>query len=253
MRATIWAAGLALGMLGQAQAASLPLDTLFSDLGISGTLTITSITPEGTRCRIAATAETPDMLAELDRKGQAEGNMGSDWNRLFWVGPTALQSVEGPGTLRLASRVRYENWIEIDFGFDTLKTKTIQETLDVDLQMRVQWDGDLDTLSLAYQLVGIRGVPDEILSALGQLGLQMGGASEMSLPATETTQTLSPQIEDGPRFRATPDGKGLYTDLTVSAELPRTALVNSCIALQSALQNTPERLADFLASVIRGM
>lgn len=253
MRALIVAAILTLPLSVQAQSAFIPLEDLFGDVGLSGTLAVESILPKGDRCAISVNVVAPALLSEIDRLGRSQGNMGSSRNRLYWVGPTRLRGVRGPNTILLTSRARYESWTYIELVFDTIKNENFQDTKTVDLRLSVDWNSAAKTLKLSYEIQNIRNFPGSLEAALRGLGLQLGGLSTFDLPDTSSTERLEPEITEGPTFEATSDGKGLTIAAVVTANLPRNLLVDSCVALRSALAAEPEKLSDFAVNIVKGM
>lgn len=253
MRVFILVALLAVPLSARAQSASILLQDLFGDIGVSGTLAIDSIAPEGDRCTISVIVSAPALFSELDRLGQSQGNIGSSRNRLYWVGPTRLRGVQGPSTILLTSRARYESWTYIEVLFDTIKTKNFQDTKNIDLRLSVEWNGDINTLLLSYEIQNIRNFPGSLEAALRSLGVRFGGSSTLPLPETSAAEQLQPEITEGPLFEATSDGNGLTVSAIVAVKLPRYVLIDSCVALSSALATEPATLSNFIVNVIEGM
>ena len=253
MRALITAAILFLPLSAKAQSAFIPLQDLFGDVGLSGTVAVESISPKGDRCAISVIVVVPALLSEMDELGRSQGNMGSSRNRLYWVGPTRLRGVEGPNTILLSSRARYESWTYLELVFDTIKNKNFQDTKTVDLRLFADWNRAAKKLKLSYEVQNIHNFPGSLEAALRGLGLQFGGSSTFDLPDTSSTERLEPEITEGPTFEATSDGKGLTISAVVTANLPRNLLVDSCVALRSALAAEPEKLSEFAMNIVKGM
>lgn len=232
---------------------SIPFDRILDQPDITGTFLVSDITPQGDgRCALSVTARVPSLFDQLDAMGRARENMGGNTHRLYWVGPTNLTSANG-NTITMSSRARYELWGEIDVLFDTIKTKILQDTKTVDLLLVVDWDAAANALSLRYDITNIRNFPGEVEGWLRTLGVDFGGQERLTVPQNDTLAELAPEIIAGPAFAAYQRGLDIRVDATLvlpNRDLVWGLSVDSCITLQSLVQNDAQKATDLVLWLI---
>lgn len=211
MAVALLAAGLGHG--AGAQIASFALMDVAPKSPVPGIVTVDTVVRAGQDYRVTLTVHSDTLFADLDQIGRAQGNIGSNTSRLYWVGPTRGSHVAGRTTF-VTTRARFEHWAIIKLLFDTVKTKTIQETKTVTISVVPTWSPPR-TLSLAYRIENIANFPDDLERRLQHLGVSFGGRTTVTIADEALFEALNIRVHDiKPRLIA--DGRGLALNIDVS-------------------------------------
>lgn len=213
---------------------------------ITGQIRLDEATRQDDRLRLAISGHFPNVLDELDQQMRQRGNMGEECGvRVFWTGPTRLRS--GGEALFLTGRARFELWACARIFGETIKTKALQSTHDLDISLRPVWDPSTRDLWLDVRLDNIRDFPGEAEQILRRAGVRFSRRVAVPLGAPDRLQVLAPVLE---RLWFDPSGdRGAALRLELSADFTATIALlreETGIDLTSLLADSLRRFGGWL-------
>ncbi|MEM7711646.1 MAG: hypothetical protein AAF264_13060 [Pseudomonadota bacterium] len=191
----------------------MPLWQIFPAWRMDGMLNVLGSDATADRCAVAVEVTVPDLWSQFDRLGRAQGNVGSESDRLYWVGPTQLRVINGYD-IRLQSRTLTESWAAVE---DAEAPET-RDTSTVNLTVSPSWDGSSQTLALDYDMDGAAEVPKAIEDVMAGFGAHLNQSIQLA-PSEESADGYGARFEKGPSFSHGSRSKGLVISFTASADL----------------------------------
>ena len=126
---------------------------------------VTSDKEDPSRLLITSTVRLDSLLSVLDDTLVGRRNLrGRFSQRLYWQGGTTIR--HGGQTLGLTSRIRYEQWTRIDLLFETLTTRLLRVSTNLEWVLGVE-SGGLDELKIVAEITNVRNVPPIVEEWLG--------------------------------------------------------------------------------------
>ena len=106
----------------------------------------------------------PKFAANIDRLLKQRGNFGSCSKRLFWIGNTRVRDANR--TLKLTSRIRYEQWTCVRVLGKTIKTRIFRDTKSVDWRIYLK-NKKLSKLIIGARVQNVQNFPNFVERLLG--------------------------------------------------------------------------------------